>query len=100
LKEIKVSKKRLYRLTKQAEKDIAAMLEEGFKNYGEQGAIKYRNELVETFDHIAQWPFANRERENYSPPARIKPYGSHIIMYRIEDNVITIVRVRHGREDW
>ena len=41
-----------------------------------------------------------RERTEISPPVRIHPSGSHVIVYLIEEaENILIVRVRHGRED-
>ena len=35
------------------------------------------------------------------PPVRVHRYQSHLIIYEIaEDDMVLILRVRHGREDW
>jgi toxin ParE1/3/4 len=50
---------------------------------------------------LADSPNLARERTELSPPARIHPAGSHVVVYTIEnDGSILIARVRHGREDW
>ncbi|WP_438985218.1 type II toxin-antitoxin system RelE/ParE family toxin [Aequoribacter sp.] len=41
------------------------------------------------------------QRFELSPPVRVHPFRSHIIIYTQENNGdIFIVRVRHSREDW
>lgn len=53
------------------------------------------------FALIATNPQMARERGELSPPLRIHPFKSHLIVYRIEDDGdILIVRVRRGHEDW
>ncbi len=50
---------------------------------------------------IAASPQIARERNELSPPARIHPCGSHVIVYVTEpDGDVLVVRVRHAREDW
>jgi toxin ParE1/3/4 len=50
---------------------------------------------------LADNPEMAPERPELSPPARVHPCGSHVIIYIVglNDDVL-VVRVRHGREDW
>ena len=42
-----------------------------------------------------------RLRSELSPPMRVHPCGSHVILYVVDvERGVVIVRVRHGREDW
>jgi toxin ParE1/3/4 len=42
-----------------------------------------------------------RERLEITPPVRIHPFRSHLIVYIVDDNNdVFIVRIRHEHEDW
>lgn len=41
-----------------------------------------------------------RERSAFSPPLRIHPFQSHLVIYRLEDDGIAIIRVLGGHQDW
>ncbi|TPW26418.1 type II toxin-antitoxin system RelE/ParE family toxin [Martelella alba] len=90
-----------YRLTRKAEGDLIAIYIAGVEGFGIAQAERYHAELGDVFDLLADNPYLARERTELSPPIRVHPHGSHIILYRIEDDSsILIVRVRHAREDW
>jgi toxin ParE1/3/4 len=41
------------------------------------------------------------KRVELSPPVRIHPVQSHLVIYQIEDDgSVLIIRVRHVHEDW
>lgn len=90
-----------YKLTHKAEDDIVALYVEGVRLFGIAQAEKYHAELETAFRFLADNPEAARERQEISPPVRIHPCGSHVIVYLIESSGdILVVRVRHGHEDW
>lgn len=90
-----------YRLTAKAEDDFISIYLEGSIRFGDRQADKYSRQLERVFELIAANPELAREREEIVPPVRIHPYGSHVIVYRVEsDGGILIVRIRHGRENW
>jgi len=61
----------------------------------------YHTLLERSFEFLAHNPFAARKRLELSPPVRIHPVQSHLVIYQVEDDgSILIVRVRHGHEDW
>jgi len=89
-----------YILSKKAEEDIIAIYREGVLLFGPARAEKYHGQLAQVFDFLAAHPEAARERHEITPPVRVHPHGSHMIVYLVEERDIFILRVRHGREDW
>lgn len=89
-----------YRLSKAAENDIAAIAEYTIENFGIEQAVTYRDSLIRTFEFLAGFPRAARERSELRGNARVYPVQSHLIIYRIEGDGIFILRVRHAREGW
>ena len=91
----------VFRLTVQAEEDIVGIAEAGFRLFGETQALTYHQQLFEMFELIAASPQMARERHEITPPVRVHPFKSHMIIYVLtEPNEILIVRVRHSHEDW
>ena len=89
-----------YRLSKAAERDLDRVFEQGISEFGEAQAETYLAELLATLSLLAKFPSLGRERPTLGRPVRIHPFVSHVVVYRILDSEILIVRVRHGREDW
>lgn len=92
---------RRYTLSRKAEEDIIAIFIYGVAEFGIQQAERYHDLLENTFQFLAENPEAARERPEITPPVRIHPIESHVVIYTVDaDENILIVRVRHGREDW
>ena len=90
-----------YRLTRKAAADIRHIYLESARRFGPAQAERYHVRLRHTFDLLAENPGLARERTELSPPVRVHPCGSHVVIYVVEDDgTVLIVRVRHGREDW
>lgn len=89
-----------YRLTRAAEQDIGAIAETGIELFGIDQARAYHAALFGVFDLISDNPRMANERTELIPPLRVHPFRSHIILCKIEDDDVLIVRVRHAREDW
>jgi len=60
----------------------------------------YIRQLTAGMDLLLEQPEIARERTELTPPVRIHPVASHLIVYRIEAEHLDIIRIRHGREDW
>lgn len=45
-------------------------------------------------------PEIARERAEITPPVRIHRHRSHIMVSRIEQPNLAVIRSRHGHEDW
>lgn len=90
-----------YELSVKAEEDIINIYREGTLLFGTEQAERYHVEMERIFEFLADTPKAARERTEITPPVRIHPYGSHMIVYLIDElGAVLILRVRHGREDW
>lgn len=90
-----------YRLTNEASVDLINVYVEGVRRFGVVQAENYFDRLVRAFLTIVDNPRIARERAETFPPVRVFPCGTHVIVYRQEDdNEVLIIRVRHAREDW
>ena len=89
-----------FRLTQAADEDVIGIFHSGLVQFGLEQADSYHDALFDVFDLIANNPRMGRERAELTPPVRVHPFRSHIILYMIEDADVLIVRVRHAHEDW
>jgi len=90
-----------YKLTRLAEQDIEKIYEYTIVNFGLEQAKKYLHGMTGQFESLSENPKLFPERSEFTPPVRVCPYRSHIIVYHsLSDDSIEIIRVRHGREDW
>ncbi len=89
-----------YRLSKAAERDLAAIARYTVETHGVDQAMAYRDGLIRAFEFLAEFPRAARERPELRHGTRVHPCQMHLIVYRIDGDGIFVQRVRHGREDW
>ena len=85
------------RTTQQADLDIIDSYLYGFKNFGQSQAELYEQEIRNILDLIAENPRMGAERQEFDPPVRIHHHGSHNIIYVIEDDCITVLRILSDR---
>lgn len=83
-----------------ADADIEQIYRSGLEQFGEAQADRYLDTLYDIFDLLSRHPDLARDRTEFTPPVRLYPAGSHLIVYRPESAGIRIVAIRHGREDW
>ena len=90
-----------YVLSSPAFDDLVGIYLTGVDLFGVVHAKGYHAGLARTFDFRAEYPRAARLREELRPPVRVFRYKAHMVIYDLDDeDVVTILRVRHGREDW
>ena len=90
-----------YKVSQKAQAEIIDIYLYGVEHFTEQQSDSYHASLSAAFDILAQNPELARERTELEPPVRVHPHGSHLIIYRIEDDRdIFIISIRHAREDW
>jgi len=89
-----------YRLSERAEEDIIRIYIVGALDFGIEQARRYHQRLSQAFEFLSENPFAGPERSELRPICQIHPVGSHIVIYRVLADGISILRVRHSREDW
>jgi len=90
-----------YTLSRKAEDDLVEIYIAGASQFGVEQADHYHGKIERMFGLLSENPRMAHERFEISPPVRIHPYQSHLIVYTVDDNDdIFIVRIRHGHEDW
>tara|TARA_R110002020_G_scaffold96186_11_gene230558 strand:- start:1988 stop:2278 length:291 start_codon:yes stop_codon:yes gene_type:complete len=90
-----------FRFTAKAQADVIAIAETGLRLFGESQALEYHRQMFEIFELIAANPRMARERHEISPPVRVHPFKSHVIIYLLNEmGDVLIVRVRHSHENW
>jgi len=55
--------------------------------------------MVKLFDFLSEQPEIARLRGEFSPPVRIHPYGSHVIVYETVESELAIIRVLHDQRN-
>jgi toxin ParE1/3/4 len=89
-----------FRTTRLADQDIIDIYASGAALFGMDQADRYFAGLTKAFAILAENPVIARERPEFLPPVRIHPYGMHLLVYRVDEAGILIIRVLHGRRDW
>ena len=88
------------RLRAKARRDIDGIWSYTAETWGPVAANDYVRGLQATLDVIGASPRIARERAAIDPPVRVHPYHSHLVIYRIADDGIDVVRVFHSRRNW
>ena len=78
-----------------AEEDLIDIWIYGCKTWGAVQADTYADDIESTLISLAHSPKKYRLRKSFRPPVRICHHVSHLIIYTIEKNSITVIRVLH-----
>lgn len=89
-----------YELTPKALTDLDAIWRYGAEGWSPEHADRYTDELVRVFELLVSMPTMARERTEFSPPVRIHVHGAHLVVYVVQANMVLIVRVLGGRQNW
>ena len=87
-------------LSREADEDLRRIYLVGAAQFGVEVADRYAARLIDALSLIADFPHIARVRDNLSGEVRAYPVLSHIIIYKVMDEVVLVARIRHGREDW
>jgi toxin ParE1/3/4 len=94
-----MSKNSRWTIRPAAEADLADIWIHGAASWGIGQAERYADGLFALFDLLAAYPEMAREREEFTPPVRIHPSGSHLVIYRWDGQGVEIIRVLHAHQD-
>lgn len=81
-----------------AETDISGIWLHRAASWGVEQAERYADGLFAVFDLLAEFPEMARERMEFTPPVRIHPSGSHLVIYRLEGQGVEIIRILHSHQ--
>ncbi len=89
-----------YRLSPEAQSDLNGIWDYTAEMWSLDQADAYLLGLDEKLRFLCSSPEIARERPEIDPPVRLHPYRSHLIIYRIEETHLAIIRVVHNRQNW
>ena len=89
-----------YRLTPKAEDDLETIWRYSAETWSPDQADIYIDTLVATIETIVAMPTLARERDEFIPPVRIHPAAEHLIIYHIDGDMIVVIRILGGRQNW
>ena len=89
-----------YRLTPAAQNDLADIWLYTAQQWSVTQADRYTDILEDTLERLLFMPEMARERPEFDPPVRIHPSADHLIIYRIENDHLSILRVLGASQDW
>jgi toxin ParE1/3/4 len=87
-----------YRLSYKARRDLDDIWDYSRGLWGARRAASYLRDIRTALEFVAERPSAGALLEDL-PDYRRRPVGSHMILYRLQDGVIMIVRVLHQNMD-
>ncbi len=82
-----------------AEADLSGIWLQGASTWGVEQAERYADVLFAVFDLLAEFPEMARERTESTPPVRIHPTRSHLVIYRLEGQGVEIIRILHAHQN-
>lgn len=88
-----------YRVSNAAKRDIQEIGRYTQREWGKDQRRKYLAELEQRLQTLASSPLLASERTEFDPPVRIFPFEQHLIVYRIDEPGIFVLRVLHRRMD-
>ena len=89
-----------YRLTPKAEIDLEDIWLYTAQTWSPDQADTYIDGLVRTIETLVAMPAIARERDEFDPPVRVHPAAAHLIVYRVEEAALLVIRILGGRQNW
>lgn len=85
--------------TAQASADLQKISEYTLSVWGAKQEEQYLKSLYRKFGDILEEPARWRFREDLFPRCQVAAEGRHLILFRIDSDVLLIVRILHGTMD-
>lgn len=88
------------RLSDAAKSDLRGIYRFGVHHFGVQQSDRYAIMIKAAMKTLGEFPHSGSPRAGTLQPVRVRPVGSHIIVYAADADGVQILRVRHASEDW
>jgi len=89
-----------YRLSSAAQQDLESIWDFTAQTWSPDQADSYLRGLADKLTLLCENPLIARERSEIDPPVRLHLYKSHVIIYRVEDDHVAVIRIAHMRQQW
>ena len=86
-------------LSPDANLDLVDILLHGLSTWGGRQAATYEAEIDRALERIGAFPELGRRREDLGPGYRAHRVRQHVLIYRIEDAAVIVLRIVHVRTD-
>jgi toxin ParE1/3/4 len=96
---VMLSHKRIVRLTSEAQDDFIEIRFYTQQQWGEIQRDRYEATLLQAIAALADFPEIGRRVPRFFSGCRVRPVEHHVLYYRIEGDVIEVVRILHERAD-
>ena len=92
-----MSRKFSCKLSRYAETDLAGIFDYTLETWGEVQLLQYQALLEEAIDQLCQDPFGakSKARDELFKGCRSVYAGRHVILYRVQENVVEVARILH-----
>jgi len=84
-------------LSPRAEQDIEGILRYTGETWGERQLIVYRDKIGDALDRLLRNPGSGHPSADLPDAYRLYPVGLHVIVYRLKQQVIEVIRILHQR---
>lgn len=89
-----------YSFSDEAIEDLSTIFQTGLRNFGAKAAERYYWTIIEAAELAAQYPLSVPIRPELTMEVRVRPVGSHLLVYQFDDPDVVVVRVLHHLQDW
>lgn len=89
--------KYILELSHEAYDDLVNIQNYTFTKYGEKGWVNYGADLDHALLHIQNHPFTGHTRQDIPENYLTWNVNEHVLIYRLEENTIYLVRVLHRK---
>lgn len=86
--------------TKAAVADLQSIRDYTMETWGAEQERLYLDSMWDRFEDILTDPAKWRRREDLFPGCQIAAQGKHVILFRINGNIVQVVRILHGAMDF
>jgi plasmid stabilization system protein ParE len=86
-------------LSAEAHDDLTDIQNYTYITYGEKQWKKYGQDLRQGLAHIRDYPLSGIKRPDLPEGYLAWPVNEHVLIYRVENKVVYLVRVLHARMD-
>lgn len=94
------NRKYTLRLSSEAYDDLTDIQNYTFSTYGEKQWERYGRDLKKGLTHIRDYPMSGINRADLPDGYLAWPVSEHVLISRIEERTVYLVRVLHARMDF
>ena len=88
-----------YLISSEALSDLDAIWFYTFENWSADQANRYYDLIFEEINNICKEPDSGKPMAQVRKGYRVSKVKSHLIFYRVEKNVVEVIRILHNRMD-